>query len=84
MLALENVRQRALTSAQKRAKVTGGLRNYGGTDIKLVIQNAGPATATDVRFRVDGKPPAEHPTWLASVSDDVISILGSGVEHDAR
>ena len=43
MLALESVRQRAETRAQKRANVTGGLRKFG-TDLRLVVQNAGPAT----------------------------------------
>lgn len=63
MLALESVRQRAETRAQKRANVTGGLRKFG-TDLRLVVQNAGPATAKVVRVTLDGAPAAKHDVWL--------------------
>ena len=80
MLALENVRQRAETRAMKRANVTGSLRKYGGSDIRLIVRNAGPATAKDVRFTLDGADASQHPTWLGNVSDAPLQLLGSGAE----
>src|SRR5256885_1059853 len=57
MLALEDVRQRAETRAMKRATVTGRIRRLG-TDARLVVENAGPAPARDVRITLDSQPAA--------------------------
>jgi hypothetical protein len=78
MLALEDVRHRAETRAMKRANVSGQIRKFGGTDFRLVVENAGPAPAKDVRITLDGKPAAQHSVWLGNVSDGPIKVLGAG------
>lgn len=82
MLALENVRQRAETRAMKRANLTGALRKYGGTDIRLVVRNAGPVAAKDVKMTLDGAPASQHPVWLGNVSDAPLQLLGAGAEAE--
>src|SRR5690606_26973016 len=80
--ALEDVRQRAETRALKRANVRGRLAKSGRGDARLIVRNDGPAEARDVRFTLDGAPPAEHSVWLGNVSDEPIQVLGAGSESE--
>lgn len=75
LLALESARERGRLRETRRARLV--VQVVSG-ERRLVIRNEGPGAARDIRFRLDGRPFAEH-DWIAKNQDEVTE-LGPGGE----
>ncbi len=77
LLALESARERGRLRETRRARLVAQVVGGGG-QWRLVIRNEGSGAARDIRFRLDGRPFAEH-DWIPRNQDEVTE-LGPGGE----